>query len=160
MRGVRRSLLRLPVWLYRLRVGWLLGGRFLLLTHTGRKTGLPRHTVVEVVRHDRQSDAYFVVSAWGDRSDWLRNVRKTPQVQVAVGRRWFAGTATPLSPDETARELRTYMSRHRLAARMLPRLFALLGLPGERDPDALARTMVVVALRPVASADDSASDRP
>lgn len=154
VRGVKRAVLRLPVWLYRARMGWLLGGRFLLLTHTGRKTGLLRHTVVEVIRHDRQSDTYFVVAAWGERSDRLRNVRKTPRVQVTVGRRRLTCTATPLTPEETARELRAYMSRHRVAARVLVRLFALLGLPAERDPEALARTMVVVAIRPTAGADE------
>ena len=34
--------LRLPIWLYRLHLSWLLGERFLLLTHTGRNSGLPR----------------------------------------------------------------------------------------------------------------------
>lgn len=35
-RGLLRLLLRAPVALYRLRLGWLLGGRVLLLSHTGR----------------------------------------------------------------------------------------------------------------------------
>ena len=32
---LRRALFRAPIWLYRLGLGGLLGGRFLLLTHTG-----------------------------------------------------------------------------------------------------------------------------
>jgi hypothetical protein len=51
-RGLLRLALRLPIWLYRWRLGWLLGDRFLLLTHTGRKSGLPRQVVLEVVHHD------------------------------------------------------------------------------------------------------------
>ncbi len=39
---VLRLGLRLPIWLYRARLGRLLGERFLLLTHIGRKSGLPR----------------------------------------------------------------------------------------------------------------------
>ncbi|MFL7870015.1 MAG: nitroreductase family deazaflavin-dependent oxidoreductase, partial [Anaerolineales bacterium] len=62
--------LRLPIWLYRLRLGWLLGDRFLMLTHTGRKSGLPRHVVIEVVQHDKETDTYYVVSGWGEKSDW------------------------------------------------------------------------------------------
>jgi hypothetical protein len=48
--GWVRALLRLPILLYRLHLGWLLGHRFLLLTHVGRKSGLQRRTVLEVVR--------------------------------------------------------------------------------------------------------------
>ena len=43
--GVLRALLGLPVHLYHARLGVLLGHRFLLLVHTGRKTGLHRETV-------------------------------------------------------------------------------------------------------------------
>jgi hypothetical protein len=37
--GVLRALLSLPVHLYHARLGFLLGHRFLLLVHTGRRTG-------------------------------------------------------------------------------------------------------------------------
>ena len=50
--GVSRWLFRMPIGLYRLRLGWLLGDRFLLLHHTGRKSGLPRQAVVEVVTRE------------------------------------------------------------------------------------------------------------
>ena len=53
-RGLLRFLLRLPIWLYQLHLGFLLGHRFLLLTHTGRRSGLLRRTVVEVVSYDRR----------------------------------------------------------------------------------------------------------
>ena len=42
---LRRALFRAPIWLYRLGLGGLLGGRFLLLTHTGRTSGRPRQVV-------------------------------------------------------------------------------------------------------------------
>jgi hypothetical protein len=41
---------RLPIHLYRLDLGWLLGHRVLLLSHRGRKSGLIRATPLEVVR--------------------------------------------------------------------------------------------------------------
>ncbi len=40
-RGLARIGFRIPIILYRLGLGGLLGTRFLLLTHTGRKSGLP-----------------------------------------------------------------------------------------------------------------------
>ena len=51
--GLSRLAFRLPIWLYHSHLGWLLGTRFVLLTHTGRKSGLSRQTVLEVVRYDK-----------------------------------------------------------------------------------------------------------
>ena len=48
--GTLRLVFRLPIYLYRLNLGWLLGHRGLLLTHQGRKSGLLRETVLEVIR--------------------------------------------------------------------------------------------------------------
>lgn len=47
--GAFRWLLHAPVWLYRARLGFLLGQRFLLITHVGRSSGRRYQTVVEVV---------------------------------------------------------------------------------------------------------------
>jgi hypothetical protein len=43
--GLTRLAFRLPIWLYRLRLGWLLGDRLLLLTHIGRTSGQRRDRV-------------------------------------------------------------------------------------------------------------------
>jgi hypothetical protein len=39
-----RGLVRAPIWLYRLRLGFLFGRRMLLLEHIGRKSGARRWT--------------------------------------------------------------------------------------------------------------------
>lgn len=49
---------RLPIWLYRMQLGWVLGERFLLLTRTGRKSGRMYQTIIEVVRHDKETGTY------------------------------------------------------------------------------------------------------
>jgi deazaflavin-dependent oxidoreductase (nitroreductase family) len=99
-RGVRRWLLRLPVWLYRAKLGWLLGERFLLLTHIGRKSGRPRETVLEVLHHDTATNTYFIASGWGEKSDWIRNLQKAPIVSVNVGKRHFLAMAKRLSIEQ------------------------------------------------------------
>jgi len=43
--GASRLAFRLPIYLYRLNLGWLLGHRFLMLVHRGRRSGLLRETV-------------------------------------------------------------------------------------------------------------------
>lgn len=42
-----RSLFRLPILLYRLGLEPLVGWGFMILTTTGRKSGLPRRTAIE-----------------------------------------------------------------------------------------------------------------
>jgi hypothetical protein len=64
-----RLAFRLPIYLYRLNLGWLLGHRFLLLVHRGRRSGLRRETVLEVVRYNPATKESVVLSAWGERAD-------------------------------------------------------------------------------------------
>jgi hypothetical protein len=67
--GVLRLAFRLPIYLYRLDLGWLLGHRFLLLVHRGRKTSLLHQTVLEVVLYDPTIRESVVASAWGEEAD-------------------------------------------------------------------------------------------
>jgi deazaflavin-dependent oxidoreductase (nitroreductase family) len=135
-------LLRAPVWLYRLRLGWLLGGRFLLLRHRGRCSGRERTVVLEVVHHDRERGVYYVVAAWGERAQWLRNVLAHPRIGVVVGRRRLSARARVVSADEAGQVLERYAREHRLALCVLGRL---LGVPTD-DPRQLAGRLRVVAL--------------
>jgi deazaflavin-dependent oxidoreductase (nitroreductase family) len=94
-RGFSRLLWRMPNWLFRLRVNRVLGERFLLLHHIGRKSGLYHENVLEVVRHDKASDTYYVALGWGDKSDWFRNVPKMPEVVSKRGAKIGSTCSTP-----------------------------------------------------------------
>lgn len=146
--GLLRLMLRLPIWLYRLRLGWLLDNRFLLLTHVGRKTGLPHQTVVEVVSYDSTDDSYVIASGWGEKSDWFRNIQKTPEVRVQVGRRSFQAHATRLSVAEAEEELLDYARKHPAAFRELAKFMVgdHLGATKE-DCNRLAQSIPLVALQ-------------
>ncbi|MGE5252049.1 MAG: nitroreductase family deazaflavin-dependent oxidoreductase [Bacteroidota bacterium] len=146
-RGALRWLLRLPIHLYRARLGWLLGERFLMLTHQGRKSGLPRQTVIEVVQHDRKTDTYYVVSGWGSKADWYQNVEKNPNVLVHAGRRTLKATAEPVPLERAIGILRAYARLHPIAFREIGRLF--FGSSVSLEPEAverLAGRMPMVAL--------------
>jgi deazaflavin-dependent oxidoreductase (nitroreductase family) len=141
--------LRLPIWLYRARLGWLLGDRFLILTHTGRKSGLPRQVVIEVVQHDKQTDTYYVVSGWGEKSDWYQNIRKTPSVTIHTGGRTFQSKAEFIPVEKAIDILKAYARDHPIAFNELSGLF--LGermKPGSDAPERLARKMPMVAFHP------------
>lgn len=147
-RGPLRWLLRAPITLYRARMGWILGSRFLMLTHTGRRSGAPRRTVVEVVDHDEATDTYFIASGWGEQSDWLQNITKTPHVSVSVGRRKFETDAVRLPVADAVRALETYAKRHPKAFAQLGKM--MIGRPLAATPDdcrVLADRVPLVALR-------------
>ena len=144
--------LRLPIWLYRLNLGWLLGDRFLMLTHTGTKSGLRRQTVIEVVQYDKQSDTFYVVSGWGERSDWYQNVRKSPTVTVHIGARKFRANAKFIPLAEEIKIMETCAHDHPVMFSELSSLF--LGERMKPNTDAarrVAEKMPMVAFHPVKS---------
>jgi deazaflavin-dependent oxidoreductase (nitroreductase family) len=148
-RGLARLAFRLPIWLYRLRLGWLLGDRLLLLTHIGRKSGQPRQAVIEVARHDRASDTFIIASGWGEGTDWFRNLQKNPNVVVQSGARRLEAVAERLPLDAAADELCSYAQRHPRAFRILTKRLIGQALDGSAEScRRLAADVPMVALRP------------
>ncbi len=117
--------LKAPKFLYHLNLGWMFGHRILLLTHCGRKSGLIHQTPLEVVRYDKATRTSIVISAWGEKSDWYRNIVKTPALQIQTGRDRFVPDQRVLTAEETERELEIYVAHHGLSATMLSRVFGL-----------------------------------
>lgn len=148
-RGLLRWLLRMPIWLYRLRLGWLLGDRFLMLTHIGRKSGQPRRSVLEVVGHDRAAGTYIIASGWGEKADWLRNIEHNPHVLVDVGGRRFEASAERLPENAATREAGEYARQHPAAFRALASRMSDQPPTGtDADYRALVRAVPFVMLRP------------
>jgi len=123
--GLLRLGFRLPIWLYRWKLGWLLGGRFLMLNHVGRKSGSIRQAVIEVVFHDKTIGTYYVVSGFGRKSDWFLNIQKNPNVKVTVGWHSFDAVAEIVPEEKASQTLQKYASLHPLAFKELSRI--LLG---------------------------------
>jgi len=117
---LQRALFRAPLLVYRLGLGALLGSRFVLLTHVGRRSGLPRQTVLEVV--GREDGSYLVASGYGGRAQWFRNITAQPRVRFQVGRHRFEGRAEPLPPAESGHKLATYARQHPRTAAALMRM--------------------------------------
>jgi deazaflavin-dependent oxidoreductase (nitroreductase family) len=131
-RGLARLAFRLPIWLYRLHLGWILGTRFVLLTHTGRKSGLPRQTVLEVVRYNKASGSCIIASGWDIRSDWFHNITANPKIVFQVSNKRTTGIAERLTPESGAQELLDYARRHPMAFRELAQ-FMGFKLDGTED---------------------------
>jgi deazaflavin-dependent oxidoreductase (nitroreductase family) len=146
--GISRWFLRFPILLYRLKLGWLLGYRFLLLDHTGRKSGNTRQTVLEVIQWDDAARTPTVVSGFGRKSDWFLNVCHTPKVNVRIGKEYFAAEAIILSTEAAALEFREYAIRN---PRAMKALASTLGYPWDGSEEScykLAQLLPVLTFRP------------
>jgi deazaflavin-dependent oxidoreductase (nitroreductase family) len=153
-RGVVRWLARLPIYLYQIGLGRLLGSRFLRLKHTGRVSGMPRFTVLEVVDDDPEAGTYVVASGWGERSDWVKNIQADPRVEVEVAGRSFPATAHRLPPDAAAQVMLSYGRKHPFALRELA---SVMGYRVERDEAAylaLGREVPIFVFEPVRDVTD------
>jgi deazaflavin-dependent oxidoreductase (nitroreductase family) len=118
-----RWVVRAPIWLFRARLGLLFGKRMLMLEHIGRKTGARRYVVLEVVAHPNPR-TYVVASGFGERAQWLRNVRSNPNVRVVVGSAPpQPATARVLDQTEARSALETYARSHPIAWRSLRPVF-------------------------------------
>lgn len=74
------------------------------LETTGRASGLPRRTPVG---GRRVGDSFWLVSEYGERSQYVRNILANPRVRVRLGGRWHKGTAHLLPDDDAVARLRT-----------------------------------------------------
>jgi len=107
-----RWIVRTPILLHRARLGFVFGSRLLMLEHAGRKTGTRRYVVLEAVDHP-DPGRYIVAAGFGDRAQWLRNVRATPRVRVYAGsRRPVPAIARPLTSEEATAALTAYARAH------------------------------------------------
>lgn len=136
MLGVR-GLVRAPIWLFRARLGFLVGSRLLMLEHVGRKSGARRYVVLEVVVHPSPS-TYVVASGFGERAQWFRNIQVDPDVRIFVGgHEPMAARARILDPTESQAALNAYARAHPRSWRTLRPVFeSTLGAPiGDDQPN-------------------------
>ena len=65
--------------------GWVFGQRVLMLEHTGRRSGQARFVCLEVVERPGP-DRVVIVSGFGERAEWYRNLLTDPSCFVSTGR--------------------------------------------------------------------------
>ena len=136
--GASRLAFRLPIYLYRLDLGWL-------LVHRGRRSGLLHETVLEVLLHDPATRKSVVLSTRGEKADWYRNVGANPALEVRTGGQRYVPEQRFLAPEENHAVISEYARRHPLAFRVFARVF---GYP--LDGKEAARRQVAHSLRLVA----------
>ncbi|MDD5371736.1 MAG: nitroreductase family deazaflavin-dependent oxidoreductase [Anaerolineaceae bacterium] len=87
---------RFMVSLFRLGLGpWVnlwpeVGGRIMVITHTGRRSGIKRYNPVN---YTIMNGDVYCVAGFGSISDWYRNLRANPRVEIWLPDGWYAGLA-------------------------------------------------------------------
>ena len=150
---VARRLLRAPARLYDWNAGWLLGRRFLRLTHTGRRSGRQYETMLEVIGTNSSAGEVIVIAGLGRSADWYRNLQAQPAVEVAIGGRRFQPAHRDLEQTEAATTLADYECRNRWVAPVVRRVLSwLVGWDYDGSEHArlrLTRELPLVAFRPL-----------
>lgn len=125
-----KRIYRMPILLYRLGLGFLIGKYILILTTYGRKTGKLRRTPVEYYQHKGR---IFVMSGFGTRPDWYKNLQANPQAGLTIkDQRLCARARTP----ETEAEwdgLIAYLKASPVTQLSAPGIMEKLDNPGVRD---------------------------
>lgn len=108
--GWRKVMFKAPIYLWRLGLARLLPANFLLLTTRGRKSGAPRHTMVE---YTDVNGRIYLSSGWGLRPQWCQNILASPFVTAQTVRSGtLCGQAVRVTdPVETA-EVYLYAAGH------------------------------------------------
>jgi deazaflavin-dependent oxidoreductase (nitroreductase family) len=151
MQGLPRFVWRLmklpPRIAYALGLGPVFGQVVLLLTTTGRKSGLARVTPLQ---YEEENGVIYVGAARGQKADWFRNLVADPHVEVQVGARRFYGLAEPITdPARIADFLELRLRNH---PRMVGAMLRADGVPAQPDRAQLERyaaRIVLVAIRAV-----------
>jgi deazaflavin-dependent oxidoreductase (nitroreductase family) len=92
-----RVAFKAPLTLWRMGLGRLLGGVMVVITHTGRKSGLPRRTMTE---YQRDGETIYVPVAFGDRAQWYQNIAADPRVTLQTDRGARSMLAHRVTGDE------------------------------------------------------------
>jgi deazaflavin-dependent oxidoreductase (nitroreductase family) len=96
LRRPQNALVRLFRGYFERAPGWV------LLTARGRKTGLPREVLLPC---ERSADTLIVISTYGWRSHWIRNLAREPRVEVTCGGWTLSGRAEIVEDEEQKRSI-------------------------------------------------------
>lgn len=133
--------------LYAIGLGPLIGRIILLLTTTGRRSGLKRVTPLQ---YEKIGEDFYLGAARGRKADWVRNIQANPQVEIRVGAKRFIGQAEVVTdPSRFADFLEVRLERHpRMIGFIMEKAHGLPRRPSREQLEGLAAEEVVVIVRP------------
>lgn len=135
---VLKFLFKIPVLFYRMGFGNWVGPHYLLLTTTGRFSGKARHTALEFSFHPPTGER-VLMSGWGERSDWVKNLRANPACTFQIGRQRVPSIAIPLTSDEAGDTIAEYL-------RFAPQMASVFERLSQRKLDGTREALLAVAM--------------
>ncbi len=138
-----------PQFFYAIGLGPIYGRLVLLLTTTGRKSGLARVTPLQY----EEIDGKIVIgSARGTKADWYRNILMDPIVTVRVKSREFNGLAEPVEdPEKVADFIEYRLQKHPRMIGFIMRRDGFPPNPTRRDIVAYSANRALVIITPEAN---------
>lgn len=137
-----------PQTAYRLGLGPVIGKVVLLLTTTGRKSGLARTTPLQ---YELIGGVYHVGAVFGAQADWVRNILADPHVQLQVGDQCLAGVATvSTNPEEIADFIQYRMKKRPRLIGAIMRLDGFRSRPTREELVAYCQDLALVRITPLA----------
>lgn len=133
--------------LYAIGLGPLIGRIILLLTTTGRRSGMKRVTPLQ---YEMIGSDYYLGAARGVKADWVRNIQSNPQVEMRVGAKYFYGTAEIITdPSKFADFIEVRLERHpRMIGLIMQKAHGLPKRPSREQLEDLAKDEVFVIVHP------------
>jgi deazaflavin-dependent oxidoreductase (nitroreductase family) len=128
-----------------------LGQTFLVFAHVGRTTGRRYQTAAMVLAYERATGEATICSAWGPNTDWIRNLRIAPSVEVRLGRQSFGPEQRFLTDDEAMAVAFKFRRRHPHRLRFLSRVLGWGDLRSDAAVRDFVHTHPFVSFRPRAS---------
>jgi deazaflavin-dependent oxidoreductase (nitroreductase family) len=137
---------RLFKFFYTIGLGPIVGRLVLLLTTTGRKSGLPRVTALQ---YEEVDGAIYLGSSKGTHADWFQNLVVNPCVTVRVKARQFSGIAEPVTdPGRIADFLELRLRRHPQMVGAIFKSDGLSATPSRAELETYAHKLALVIIRP------------
>ena len=138
---------RFFVTLYRLGLGPLVGRLILLLTTTGRKSGLARVTALQ---YEEVDGALYLGSSRGMHADWVLNILADPRVDVRLKARRFSGLAEVVTdPVRVADFLELRLKLHPRMVGMILKSEGMPQCPSRKEMEDYASKLALVIVKPM-----------
>jgi deazaflavin-dependent oxidoreductase (nitroreductase family) len=144
--GLKLKLFRLPLYLYRFNLGFLLGERFIHLKYWGRKSGDLKEAVIEVIDQDKSDRKVYSASGFGEKSQWFKNILANNSVFVTVKNTEYKATAKVLSAIQAEEVLLRYVKAHPKSIKSVARLSGYKMDGSEQDVIEFSKVIKIIEL--------------
>lgn len=132
--------------MYALGFGPYYGRLVLLLTTTGRKSGLQRITPLQYELIDGK---IYVASARGGDADWIKNIQVNSEVEVRLKSGHFRGQAEIVTDPSRIADFLVYrLEKHPRILSAITRIEGLPRNPTRQQLEAYAKNRTMVIIHP------------